>query len=259
MAVVLAIEPDLRQAAILKRILKDKVKADLVVVDSRDAAIEAIARGVPDVMLLSALLSPRDEDELFHHLRSLKDADHLQTHTIPQLSSSLEDRTQSKGGLLKALRRKKKPEGPSAGCDPDLFADEIKTFIRYAAEKKEERRALVESGRLAANAAARMAVPAPAEPEPAEDSGSTWDDPFAWPSSPSSSKPAPGQVSTSKRRLPAHDDELPIPNYPILEETPEVAKTEIAQPVQQSEPEVEEPIAAAAPAPAPEPEAVASA
>ena len=85
----LAIEPDLRQAAIVKRIVREKVLADVAVVDSRDAALEAIRRTVPDVLLISALLSPRDEDELIAHLRTLEGADHLETHTIPQLASAL--------------------------------------------------------------------------------------------------------------------------------------------------------------------------
>src|SRR5215471_6765235 len=113
---VLAIEPDLRQAAIVKRIVREKVLADVTVVDSRDAALEAIRRTVPDVLLLSALLSPRDEDELIAHLR---------THTIPQLASSFGDGDDEKrGGLLSAFRRKKDRSAPS-GCDPDLFADEV--------------------------------------------------------------------------------------------------------------------------------------
>jgi CheY-like chemotaxis protein len=68
---VLAIEPDLRQAAIVKRIVREKVHADVAVVDSRDAALQAISQTVPDVLLISALLSPRDEDELVAHLRTL--------------------------------------------------------------------------------------------------------------------------------------------------------------------------------------------
>ena len=140
MALVLAIEPDLRQSTILKRIVRESVKADLVVVDSRDAALDAIRTTVPDVILLSALLSPRDEDELVAHLRKLEGAQHLQTHTIPQLASSLAD---SRGagagrGLLKAFRRKKDAQQAVAGCDPDLFAEEIRTFLEQAEQKKKE-------------------------------------------------------------------------------------------------------------------------
>ena len=87
MALVLAIEPDLRQAGILKRVIRERVHAELVLVDSRDAAIAALSARVPDVVLLTALMSPRDEDEMIAHLRTLAGAEHVQTHTIPQLAS----------------------------------------------------------------------------------------------------------------------------------------------------------------------------
>ena len=54
---VLAIEPDLRQAAILKRIVREKVGADVTAVDSLDAAVEAMRTAVPDVLLISAPIS----------------------------------------------------------------------------------------------------------------------------------------------------------------------------------------------------------
>jgi len=46
----------------LKRVMKDHVRgAELTLVDSRDGAIASIAERIPDVILLTALLSPRDE------------------------------------------------------------------------------------------------------------------------------------------------------------------------------------------------------
>src|SRR5262245_2943653 len=113
---VLAIEPDTRQAAIVKRIVREKVVADATVADSRDAAVAAMRSTIPDVLLLSALLSPRDEDELIAHLRTLPDAQHLQTHTIPQLSSSFGDEDDKPRGLLSAFRRKKTPDRVTGGC-----------------------------------------------------------------------------------------------------------------------------------------------
>ena len=103
MSLVLAIEPDHRQATILKRIVREHVRADLVLVDSRDAAVAAISTRIPDVILVTALLSPRDEEELVGFLRGLDGADHLQTYTIPQLASS-EDKN---GGVLFGKFRKK--------------------------------------------------------------------------------------------------------------------------------------------------------
>ena len=134
---VLALEPDVRQATILKRVIRDNVHADLIVVDSRDAAVAAVNDRLPDVILLTALLSPRDEAEIISHLRTLSGVEHVQTHTIPQLASSTPDGEPAspQSGLLGKLRRKKASE-PIPGCDPSAFADEISTFIARAAEMK---------------------------------------------------------------------------------------------------------------------------
>ena len=88
MPLILALEPDPRQAALLRHLVKAEVHAEIEVVDSRDAAIAAIAARVPDVLLLTALMSPRDEDELIAHLRTLENVEHVQTHTVPMLAGS---------------------------------------------------------------------------------------------------------------------------------------------------------------------------
>ena len=139
MALVLAIEPDHRQATTLKRVVRELVQANLVLVDSRDGAITAIDQQIPDVILVTALLSPRDEEELVTHLRTLEGAEHLQTHTIPQLAGSRDDSDSrgSGGGLLGKFRKRKDAE-PLAGCDPELFAEEIRTFLARAAQMKAE-------------------------------------------------------------------------------------------------------------------------
>jgi hypothetical protein len=186
---VLAIEPDLRQATILKRIVREKVHADVSVVDSPDAAIGAIRIQIPDVLLLSALLSPRDEDELIAHLRTLDAADHIQTHTIPQLASTAADQEDSgRGrGLFGVFRRKKDDSQQTSGCDPDLFAEEISAYLQRAAEKKAENAAEQQSRQhqleylkqsSVAAAAGRDSEPAPAvERDPGTGS---WASPFEW-------------------------------------------------------------------------------
>ena len=88
---------------------------------------QAMRTAMPDVLLLSALLSPRDEDELIAHLRTLDDADHLQTHTIPQLASALQPGEER--GAARTAVGVPPQEGSGAGasgCDPDMFAEEIR-------------------------------------------------------------------------------------------------------------------------------------
>ena len=188
---VLAIEPDLRQAAIVKRIVKEKALADVIVVDSRDAAIEAMRTSMPDVLLLSALLSPRDEDELMTHLRTLDHAGHLQTHTIPQLASSLgSGEERGSRGLLSAFRRKKEA-AQVEGCDPDLFADEIRLYLQQAADKRHQLQSMPQRApvrRADPAAAGAESSQTTAETEEAGAPDSAWASPFEWKPAGSSSR-----------------------------------------------------------------------
>ncbi len=116
--------------------VREQVPADLVVSDSKDSAIASIAERLPDLILVSALMSPREEAELTEHLRGLEDADHLQTLTIPLLASK-PARSPSKGKVLRALkwRRARSLEG----CDPCVFADEIRGYLERAGELRAQR------------------------------------------------------------------------------------------------------------------------
>ena len=240
MPLVLAIEPDLRQAAILKRLVREKVRADVVVVDSPDAALAAIRMQIPDVLLLSALLSPRDENELIAHLRALDGSDHIQTHTIPQLASTgaYQDDQGGKGrGLLGMFKRGKKDTGgPASGCDPELFADEILTFLRLAAERKAEGAALLQSrvNRLeyeglkstaSAQSGASIARTAHEEPvtEP-DSSASAWASPFEWRPTARKEAPASAVVEKPSENAPVID---PVTSYDALTDATPTAAEEL--------------------------------
>jgi CheY-like chemotaxis protein len=250
---VLAIEPDLRQAAIVKRIVREKALADVAVVDSRDAAIEAMRTCMPDVLLLSALLSPRDEDELIAHLKTLENAGHLQTHTIPQLASVLQPGEGRGGrGLLSAFR-KKKDTGPANGCDPDLFADEIRVFLKRAAEKK----LLLQDSNHAApdmrpSPAHTTKVAAPdADGAGAQQASSSWSSPFEWKPSASWSRSAPSpepQVAEVASPIASPEPLVAEVASPIASPEPRVA--DVASPIASLEPLVAE-VASTIASPAP--------
>jgi CheY-like chemotaxis protein len=261
---VLAIEPDLRQAAIVKRIVRENGLADVAVVDSRDAALEAMRTTVPDVLLISALLSPRDEDELVAHLRTLDDADHLQTHTIPQLASALrpgEGRTAR--GLLSAFRRKKEPEGAPTGCDPDMFAEEIRAYLQRAAEIKRERLNARATG-APQDKTWRSATHSEKTPEPmagpaapeAPAAGSSWASPFEWkPSNPSplvkTAAPANAGPAAGAESLMAHL--RPPAGIPVVEDLFAPARTDEPVPAAVPAPRPTAPTRLAEPVPVPEP------
>lgn len=183
---VLALEPDVRQAAILKRVMHDHVQADLTIVDSRDGALAAIAERLPDVILLTALLSPRDEEELFAHLRGRADAEHVQTHSLPQLAHVAtlpEERSASKGSLFGKLRRRKAEPEPIAGCSPELFAQEINAYLQRAAELKAEAGASKPAVDVAPRAQAAGHLDSLIEPQPPtadQPAASSWSSPFEW-------------------------------------------------------------------------------
>jgi len=209
---VVALEPDVRQATILKRVIRDHVHADLIVVDSRDATISAVNDRLPDVILLTALLSPRDEAEISAHLRTLSGAEHLQTHTIPQLASETQDGepVTAQSGLLGKLRRKKASE-PIPGCDPVAFGEEISNFLARAAELRALAAASPKpSPRVAAaSAKASSAFAAESANENSDESSasepgseSAWADPFAWRPRDSSAQRKPAQKKPSAPREP---------------------------------------------------------
>jgi hypothetical protein len=155
---ILAIESDPRQAVALSRIVKDRVSgAELTVVNSKDGAVAAITRKLPDLILVSVLFSPREEEEVIAHLRALEGADHLQTLTIPLLASSAQPEVKTKRGLFGF--RKKAEEVETPGCDPHVFAEQIVGYLKTASELKANAEA-------AKRYAARTPVPDVPPPEP---------------------------------------------------------------------------------------------
>jgi hypothetical protein len=212
---VLALEPDPRQAAALKPLVEQRVGAELLLADSKDAAIAALADRVPDLILVTALLSPRDEAELSDHLRTLDNTAHLQTLTIPLLASSA-PQARRKRGFLSALRQVT-PAAPASGCEPQLFADQIRSYLDRAQELKLE--AADAALRLASMATGDTAAHGYADPHTSH----------AWTPEPPSSgmsgeAPGNGRASSSywDWDAPAHG-EAPAATSPVADESPAAA------------------------------------
>jgi CheY-like chemotaxis protein len=134
MAFILAIQPDAAQAAALQRALRRLANVKIAVVDSKEAALRAIDAEVPDLVLLDALMPPRDEEYLGACLAMLPEADHVQTISIPHFdTSSSPDRSQSR--RLWIVR-----SGPAlrTGCDPKMFASDVFQYLSRARSIKAE-------------------------------------------------------------------------------------------------------------------------
>src|SRR5580765_4535437 len=112
MPIILAVEPDHKQAARLAAIVRHHVGAELVIGDTTERALDALGSRVPDMVLVPALLSPQDDASLAAALRVIAAAAHVRTLTIPVLGSPRP--AVSTGGMLSVLRR-----GQSKAAEPD--------------------------------------------------------------------------------------------------------------------------------------------
>jgi hypothetical protein len=134
MSLVLAIEPDRRQAAHLTAIARQLVDAELVLADTTERALDAIGNRVPDLVLVPALLSPQDDAALAAALRVIAAAAHVRTLTIPVLASGI---TRAPAGGMLAKWRKHRPASTEPdGCDPAVFGEQISAYLREAAAER---------------------------------------------------------------------------------------------------------------------------
>lgn len=137
MSLILAIEPDRRQAAQLTTLAQGPLNVELVVGDSTERAFEALGPRVPDLVLTSQLLSPKDETALAERLRELDAAGaHVQTLVIPVLGSEEGGKKRSVGGLFGRLRRSAGQDKASEGCDPAVFGTQITEYLERAATER---------------------------------------------------------------------------------------------------------------------------
>jgi hypothetical protein len=133
MPLILAIEPDRRQANQLNAMVRGRLQAELVLADSAQGALAALGDRVPDLILTSALLSPNDEVVLGERLRALDAAaSHVQTLTIPVLATPRTRVRERAGGVLSALRREKPRDTAPDGCDPAVFAAQCAEYLERA-------------------------------------------------------------------------------------------------------------------------------
>jgi len=101
---ILAIEPDRERGTLLRRLLRDALRADVTIAPSTKAALTALSAHVPDLILTSSLITPQDDRDLVTHLRETPALRHLPVLTMPPVA---EAPAPHKPGLLARLRRKR--------------------------------------------------------------------------------------------------------------------------------------------------------
>ncbi len=91
MARILAIEADPKRKRLLTALVREHVKAELLMAESVKAAIKILDEKIPDLIIAPTLLTPTDEAELMAHLRQLHAAPYVQTLTVPALDMLASD------------------------------------------------------------------------------------------------------------------------------------------------------------------------
>jgi hypothetical protein len=156
MPLILAIEPDRRQAAHLTQIVRQRVGAELILAETTELALAQIGNRVPDLILVPALMSPTDDAALAAALRVIATAAHVQMLTTPLFASAAPE--PKARGVLAAFRRAKPTKPSTDGCDPAEFAQQISSYLESAAEERA----------TAQHIEAPLPVSAPAPRPPAE-------------------------------------------------------------------------------------------
>ncbi|MGE5243180.1 MAG: hypothetical protein ACM3SQ_03005 [Betaproteobacteria bacterium] len=129
MAFIIAIQPDSQQAMVLLRALNNLPDLDVVVVESKDAALGLVDQRVPDAVLVHPLIDPGDDEHLAAYLRAYPPAAHVQVLTIPTLAAPRD--VAAAPGLFERLRGKT-ARIPRAECDPRLFASDVVEYVSWA-------------------------------------------------------------------------------------------------------------------------------
>ena len=136
MALILAVEPDRRQASHIVAVLRGRPRTELIIAESAAAAIQAIAKRVPDLLLTSPLLSRQDESRLAEWLGGLgAAAAHVQALTIPILATAAPETTR---GMLSMLRRRSPRTSNPAGCEPAMFASQVGLYLERSSVNRED-------------------------------------------------------------------------------------------------------------------------
>jgi CheY-like chemotaxis protein len=155
MACILAIEADPRRRRALTTLVREHVKAHLVVVESVHAAIASIGERTPDLILSPTLLSPPDEAELLSYVKQLERAPYIQMMTVPALDM-LADKpaapTTRRWLLGPVFNRRQVTVSPQ--YDPTMVAAQIADGLERARERRMEYAAM-----MAYNAAAGRTEP----------------------------------------------------------------------------------------------------
>ena len=143
MALILAIEPDRRQATKLAMLARNYRHAELVVTDSIGRALAMLDECVPDLILTSFQLQPRHRAALLDRVLEIDaDGTRVQTLVIPALGApggraSQQSRASHQKGMPAPPHGMRGNPNVPNGCDPVVFGRQIAECLgRIAAGRR---------------------------------------------------------------------------------------------------------------------------
>ena len=126
----LAVEPDASQAAILERMLGARIGGTLKVVGSTEEAFAALERRLPDLILVSPLLAPPDEEQIVARLAARGGMPRMCSCCRFRGFETTEQPSEKKRRF--GWQSQKDSSSVSEGCDPVAFANEVADYLAQA-------------------------------------------------------------------------------------------------------------------------------
>ena len=133
----LAVEPDPSRAEALERMLNARIGGTLRVVGSIENAFAALAERIPDLILMSPLLAPQDEEQIVGRLGSMGvDASHVRLLSIPRVG---ENPAPAEKKRRFGWQSQKTGQNADGGCDPAAFANDVAEYLSGASTLRQQR------------------------------------------------------------------------------------------------------------------------
>ena len=130
---VLAIESDPARLAVLRHIFETHVGADFQIVQSVNDALMSIAHQMPDLVLTSTFLPPREEATLMLRLKELQGAEGPQVITTPYFID-WEDASSERGKFVRFWRRRRSLMRPA--CDSETVGRQIEAYLQQVRARR---------------------------------------------------------------------------------------------------------------------------
>jgi hypothetical protein len=144
---VLAVEPDPTCAEGLKRLISDRANAEVVIASSAEEAVNALAAQIPDLLLISALLSATGEEQIMWQLKRLDVAAKVPVLTIPPAVEFDEPGDHSGGPFGFLFRKRQTPAPIVARYDRGFLGDRIIEALKQSRAAQPDRQLRLAKGK----------------------------------------------------------------------------------------------------------------